>query len=66
MPIEIKELVIKTTVNEAKEVSTNNIVESVNSSNDNNLGEELSKIRRDIVNECMENFSHLLKQINDR
>jgi hypothetical protein len=66
MPIEIKELVIKTTVNEAPVVKTEEKETTQSNTTSQDLGQELLKIKRDIVNECMENFSHLLKQLNDR
>jgi hypothetical protein len=66
MPIEIKELVIKTTVNQVQEESKPESSAPQKVSDTEDLSTALSKMRKDIVSECMDNVSHLLKQLNDR
>lgn len=67
MPIEIKELVIKTTVNSAPDESKNK--------EDNGQGaacsgsdekEQTNQIKEDVLKICMESVNNMLRRLNER
>ncbi len=57
MPLEIRELIIRVTVNENK--GSNNI-------NENVLNDKLQELKARIIKECMDKISVRLESLNER
>ena len=57
MQIEIKELVIKTTINDSSNPSNNKVGISE---------EDLKKLKKEILYECVESMTQMLRRINER
>ena len=66
MPIEIKELVIKTTVTTSKSDNSDSSKKESKSTLDDDLDEKLNSFKKKILAECIENVSRLMKQRTER
>ena len=68
MPIEIKELVIKTTINQDDlEIEKSNDSSSEDTENDLKLDSKKVKLlKKQIIQECMSNVSNMLRRLKDK
>jgi len=67
MPIEIKELVIKTTVNSAPDENRNKEdKEDGASCSGCDEKEQTNKIKEDVLKVCMESVNNMLRRLNER
>ena len=68
MPIEIKELVIKTTINQDDiEIEKSNDSSSEETENDLKLdSKKIKLLKKQIIQECMNNVSNMLRRLKDK
>tara|TARA_B110000046_G_C12974703_1_gene390561 strand:- start:1201 stop:1416 length:216 start_codon:yes stop_codon:yes gene_type:complete len=71
MPIEIKELVIKATIN-SQDLKINDLSGASKDSDKDSVGElyleadKIKMLKREIISECLDNVSDLLRRLNDK
>ena len=67
MPIEIKELVIKTTVNSAPDENENKEDKGGASCSSCDVNEDTkNQIKEDVLKVCMESVNNMLRRLNER
>jgi len=66
MPVEIKELIIKTTVVEGEGSKKENTQSKANDTSDKKLKSLLEQLKTEIINECNSLIEDKLNKLNDR